>query len=589
MVKLAQKETSFLKILLIIILGLFIYSNCLDGKFIWDDYGLIKENQYLKDWKSLPKIITGDFGVGSGVKSSFYRPLPMVIHMIEYSLWGLNVKGYHLTNVLLHIFTAITVFLFINLILYDKGISFLTSLLFLVHPINTQAVCCMSGINITASLLFILLCLVFYIKSLSSNNIALYCMALLSFSMGLLSKESVIVAPALILLYHYTFRKSIEIKKIVPLFIILICYLLIRLVVLNSFVGVSVSPYVLLQRIPGFFVAITEYLRLLLFPFDLRIAYGDKIFSINEPRVIAGVSVTFLLIVLAFVRKKKDPLTFFSIAWFFVTLIPVSNIYPINSSFMMEHWLYVPCVGFFLILSRMLRRHLNNKRAMFSLNVFAIILLAFYSYLTIRQNEYWKEPIAFYKRTIKYAPDGWIFYNELGNEYAGIMEYELAEDAYSKALGINPDAIGVYYNLAGLYQKTGRDKEAMQMFNKARAINYRIFNSCYESGNKNLSSGRYRESIIFYKKALGLSPDNLALYCDLAKSNIMIGNYSEAIRLLKNALVLNPDYPTAYNNLAVAYYYKKDYELAVTYCDKAIELGYKVSPKFLQLLKPYRK
>lgn len=138
---------------------------------------------------------------------------------------------------------------------------------------------------------------------------------------------------------------------------------------------------------------------------------------------------------------------------------------------MMEHWLYVPSIGFFLILSSAICYPWRNKRLVFLLRAFAVALIIFYSYLTIKQNGYWKEPIAFYKRTIKYAPDSWRLYNEMGIEYANAGRNKEAIESYSKALEINPNLAGVYYNIGNLYKQTGKDKEALFMYNKAKEIN----------------------------------------------------------------------------------------------------------------------
>lgn len=578
-----------LQIFLIIILGFVVYSNALNGKFVWDDYGLVKDNAYIKNWSNLPKVITGSFGAGGGSDSNFYRPIQTIVHMVGYSLWGLDVRGYHLTSILLHILAAVAFYFFINALFYDRSISLVASLLFIAHPINTEAVCYISGVSDPLSLLFMLLCLIFYIKSLYLNNIVLYILALLSFILALLSKENSIILLVLILLYYYAFRKSFEIKKIIPFFVILVSYFILRSTVLSPFVHPQITFANLLQRIPGFFAAITKYFRLLLLPFDLHIEYGNRLFKVTDPQVISGLLISLLLIIVAFSKRKNNALIFFSIAWFFITLLPVSNIYPINDSFMMEHWLYVPSLGFFLILARGICYPLKNKTLVALLKVFGVILLVFYSYLTIKQNEYWREPIAFYKRTLEYAPDSWRFYNELGIEYANVARNEEAIASYTKALEINPNLVGVYYNLGNVYQKTGRDKQALLMYNKAKEINSKFVQEYYAIGNKYLEAGKNKEAIISYKKALELDPYNLELYNALASAYVIVGRYKEAVTLLKKALEIGPNFSVTYNNLAVAYYYDRNYDLAIEYCDKAMKLGYKIAPKFVELLKPYRK
>lgn len=465
-----KKINPYIHILVIAILGFIIYANSLKSSFIWDDYGLIKDNNYIKHWVNLPKIVIEDFGAGGGTRSNFYRPLQMILHMAGYSLWGLNVIGYHLTSVFLHILTAIALYFFVYAIVCNTSIAFLASLLFVTHPINTEAVCYISGVSDPLSLLFILLCFIFYIKSLNSKSIAPYLLALLIFAVALLSKENAVIVPILILLYHYSFRKNLEIKKVIPFFIILLSYVLLRLTILNPFIQIHVPITSLLQKLPGCFVALAEFSKLLLLPFNLHVEYGNKVFNISDPRVITGALLSLLLIIFAFLKRKQNPLVFFSIGWFFIAFLPVSNIYPINDSFMMEHWIYTPSIGFFIILSNLIYLPLKNKRLVFLLRTLVIALIVFYSYLTIKQNEYWKEPIAFYKRTLKYAPDSWRFYNELGIEYANSGKTKEAIECYTKSLEINPNLSGVYNNLGNLYRQIGKNDEALAMYKKAKEI-----------------------------------------------------------------------------------------------------------------------
>jgi tetratricopeptide (TPR) repeat protein len=588
-IKLTPQKISFLHVTLIIILGLSIYSNCSKGNFIWDDNGLIKDNDYIKDWSNLPKVITQDIGVGSRTESNFYRPLQMIVYMLGYSLWGLKTLGYHLMSILTHILAAVTLYFLLRNLFHKKTISFVASLLFVSHPINTEAVCYISGLADPLSLVFMLSCIIFYIKSLYLKNRTLTILALLSFVFALLSKESAVILPVLILLYHYTFKKQVEIKKFSLFLGILMGYILLRLAILNPLDRAPLTAVGLLERIPVFFAAIADYLRLLLLPFDLHIEYGNKIFEVTDAKVIFGLIMSFLFIIFAFIKRKNNALLFFAIAWFFITLLPASNIYPINYSFMMEHFLYAPALGFFLILSDLLCHPLKSKASAFFLRLCAFALLIFYSYLTIKQTEYWKEPITFYKRTLKYAPHSWRFYNELGIEYVNLGNNLEAEVAYKEALKINPDAAGVYYNLGNLYKKMGNTKSSSAMYKIADEINAKSVQHYYKVGSQLKAIGRYREAIAAFKKALELDQNNIIVSSDLASTYILVGRYKDAIMLFKKVLQIKPDFALVYNNLAVAYYYLKQYDLAVENCEKAMGLRYQVEPKFKELLKPYRR
>ncbi len=340
-----MKKSAIVQIILIIALGIIVYSNCLDGKFVWDDFGLVKDNSLIRSWRNIPEIFTEGMG---GDNSNFYRPLQIISYAADYSLWGLNSVGYHLTNTLLHILAALAVYWLINILFSSQALAFLTAALFVVNPLHTESVSYISTRSDPLSLLFISLTLIFYIKSLPGARPVASALSLASCLLALLSKENSIIIPLLILLYHYTFKIKLKPRLFFSISLIVLAYVILRLTLLKSFV--SISP-VLFRRVPGFFAALSEYMRLLLLPVNLHLEYGNRLFAIFHPRAILGLAIFVFLIAAAVRRRNRDQLLFFAIAWFFLALLPVTSIYAINYSFMMEHWLYLPSVGFFLVLS----------------------------------------------------------------------------------------------------------------------------------------------------------------------------------------------------------------------------------------------
>jgi len=500
-----------LAIFLIIVLGFAVYSNCLDGKFIWDDFGLVKDNAYIKSWLNFPEIMTKGMGAGSGSSSNFYRPLQMVTHMVDYSLWKLNVVGYHLTNTLLHISAALAVYWLINIIFCSQPLAFLTASLFVAHPVHTEAVSYISGRSDSLSAIFILLSLIFYIKSLSSVRNKTYILALLSCVFALLSKENSVVIPLLILLYHYAFKSKFKAKEFLFISLIVLGYVALRLTVLKS--SIPVSP-VLFQRIPGFFVALAEYARLLLFPFDLHLEYGNRLFSIFDPKAILGLAIAVSLITIAVRQREKNKLVFFSISWFLLALLPVANIYAINYSFMMEHWLYLPSIGFFLILAKGLCLLYDSRRFRYAAAALTISILSFYACLTIKQNNYWRDPVSLYKRALQFSPDSWRFLNELGLEYADRKLNKEAIAAYQKALEINPGLAGVYYNLGTLYSSAGDDRQAIISLEKAVELAPGYVDAYIVLGRVYCRANKKEEALSLYKKLMEIKPGLAAARLD---------------------------------------------------------------------------
>jgi tetratricopeptide (TPR) repeat protein len=349
------------------------------------------------------------------------------------------------------------------------------------------------------------------------------------------------------------------------------------------------SGPVLLKRVPAFFAAIVDYLRIFFIPVHLHAEYSYRMFSFFEPKVLAGISITILLLCYAFMKRKSDNLIFFSVYWFFIGLLPVSNIYPISDSYMTERWFYFPSLGLIIILAEKLNDLLEEKNIRFYVVCLWIFVVFLFSYLTVKQNDYWNEPVAFYKRTIEYNPGSWKMYNELALQYARLGNISAAEEAYKKALKIKPYEVNIYYNLWLLYNGAGEKEKAAAVYSKAEQLKKDLSLSYVELGNKYSNIGKDRKAVAPYTKALELIPGDLEVTIDLANAYLIIGRYESSIALLEKVVSVNPRIALAHNNLGVAYYYNKNYKLAVLHCDEAIRLGYVVKPFFLERLKPYRK
>lgn len=583
--KLFGKFKPAILIILIIILGFTIYLNSLRGEFIWDDAAFVKNNVYIKDWSNIIPVFTRDSGAGSSVVLNFYRPLQLFTYIIDYSLWGLNVFGYHLTNVVLHILVALTVYRLIMLIFGSIPLSFFTAVLFVVHPIHTEAVSYISGRGDLLSALFILLCLIFYIKNTQALKLGSTIIMVSSYILALFSKENALVVIPLLLLYHYVFRQKIKWRFFLPFLVVSFIYLLVRFVKLKSFFfGLVVTA----KRIPGFFSALANYFKILLLPINLHMDYGNKFFSIIEPQVLFGLVASCLLLFLAFRKRDSNRLVVFAVFWFFIALLPTTSIYPIGAFYMAEHWLYLPSIGFFLILGRGLVFLYEKKNYSFIALGLLICLLFSYTYLTVKQNNYWKSGLEIYKRTLEYTPNSYMAHTNLGDRYLNSGNKTEAIKEYLKAVNSNPRFLLSYFKLGELYFENGDQEAGEKMFLKAIETNPSRAETYYYLGNVYYSFDKIERSIGFLKKAIDLDPAYLAAYNDLASNYAQKGNLVEAIKLWNKCIKLEPDFMVAHFNLSVFYFKRKEYDLAIKHCDQLIALGGQIDARFLDELKPFR-
>ncbi|RKY42234.1 MAG: hypothetical protein DRP85_03395 [Candidatus Makaraimicrobium thalassicum] len=581
-----KKRTILVSVVLIVILGFAVYGNSLDGEFLWDDTSLVKDNLYIRNCSRIGKLFSGHISTKS-VNFRFYRPFQMISYVMDHSLWKADARGYHLTNLLLHIAVALAVYWLVNILFKDILLSFLTGIFFLVHPVHTEAVSYISGRSDPLAALFMLLCFIFYVKGINTGRTKFFFLAIPAYAGALLSREAGLILIILLLLYHFAFKKEIKLKGFLPLLGVTFVYIALRLTVLKGLVAAPAASGRFFQRLPGFFAAITEYTRLMALPFHLHMEYGAPLFELNAPEVIAGVLILSFALACALKKRTGNRLVFFSIFWFFVALLPVSNLYPVNA-YMAEHWLYVPSIGLFLLLAKGLSYlYRRGKSRVISAGLITGILI-FYSSLTFRQNTYWREPAAFYERTLRYVPDSPRLYANLGKIYRSTGRKEEAIALFEKAVELNPDFPEAYNNLGNAYSDAGRKEKAIALLKKAVTINPDYAEAYYNLGNAYNDTGRKKEALASFRKAIEANPDFSEAYNNLGKAYADTGRKEEAITFLEKAVTIDPDYAMAHNNLAVIYYDMGEYALAVKHSDMALKLGSKVHPGFLRHLEPHR-
>ncbi|UCC95153.1 MAG: tetratricopeptide repeat protein [Candidatus Omnitrophota bacterium] len=619
-----RKEIRYLRhpwnLILIILLGFSVYLNTLTNTFIWDDDALVKNNIYIRSPSYLSNIFTQDIGKGSGRTFYHYRPLQALTYMLDYSLWKLNAVGYHLTNVLLHIGVALLLYWFITLV-SDNLIAFFASLFFVIHPIHTEAVSYISGRADSLAALFLLLCFILYIKYLNTKNIWLFLGILSSCVLALLSRENTLILPVLLGLYHYIYRKKSSTIHILPLVGITFLYIIVRIISVQFLPPHTSTTTTLFQRIPGFFIAFASYLKLLILPYPLHMEYGNKIFAFTDIRVIIGAILFLCLYVYVMRTKSKNTLLFFSLSWFLITLIPQSNLYPVGA-YMAEHWLYLPSIGFFLVIAWLLRALSQIKNLPMLPHVILIILIFFYGTLTIWQNRYWGNPLHFYKYTAQHAPSSYRVHNNLGKTYSALNQKEKAITSYRRAIELEPEYAESYNNLGLIYYHIGDSQTAVEFFKKAIDVNPNSVSAYTNLGFVYSELGKRNEAMALYEKAIEVNPDYAQGYSGLGILHAMSGNLEKAITLFEKAIAanpylarthynlgkaydagsdhrraiasyqkaiqLNPEFVDAYNNLAILYFERKQYAQAIECFDQAKKLGFR-NPALAEALKPYRK
>jgi len=548
MVSWLKELNTFEKIILsFIIIGFLLYANSFANEMFWDDDDGILNNQYIKSWEHFPKYFSENLIAGAGLLSNYWRPMILTVFSVEWHLWQDWVLGYHFVNTSLHIADAILLFFILFYIFRRKKLSFITALIFLIHPLQTEAVTYVSGIGDSLSVFFIFSGILFYLKFRKSGEVyfknKFYFLSLLMYVFALLSKETAFVMPGFVFLSDFFFLQRIRktslkerlkeiAKSIWPFFFLAGVYLLLRATALN-FVNTfnlyneeNLFTSNIYFRVLTFFKILTVYFGLLFWPLNLHMERSVEIAtSFSSFPVILGAVLFFGLLVLAFLSFKKLPVLSFGILWFFVGIALTSNVLvPING-LLYEHWMYLPMIGVFLALIWLCMKVSENRvflRKCFGLIL--IIFLIFLGILTVKRNTEWRSPITFYEQTLKYAPKSYRIVNNLCMAYNNAGRYGKAEETCKKAIDIEPSGPVAYHNLANTYRSTGRIDLAEEGFLKAIELDPKFIFSYNALMSLYLERGEYKKAKEILERAREVRPEDK--------------NIKESIENIKNLIEL---------------------------------------------------
>jgi len=571
-----DKKFLILSLVAIALLGVGLYANSLDGAFVWDDQHLITDNPLVKKGDAF-KLFQGNILAGYGKKSHAYRPLQMLTYLVDYRLWKLETRGYHVTSLLWHVLAALCVFGLAYRLSSDRLLALFAGLLFVSHPVHTEAVSYISGRSDPMAAVFLLASFLAYIDRDLKRALPMTVAAAAAYAAALLCREASLALPVLLLAYHLTFREKIDENRFLSLIVLTGLYVLGRAVAVQDLLSDPGNLMTFKQRLFGFFAALSQYAGLLVWPAHLHMEYGLPRLPLTDLRVVSGIVLLAAVVFVAWSAGRRNKVASFSLQWFLIALLPVSNLFPVNA-YMAEHWLYLPSIGFFLLVAQGLRS-LWARRALqpAALAVF-LGAMAASSLLTRAQNLTWVQPQAFYERTLRYAPDSIRAAVNLANIYQEKGRTQEAEELYKKVLAASPDDAMALSNLANIYRERGRPQEAEALYEEAMEAEPGYELSYNNQGNIYEDSGQHEEAILMYKKAIEVNPQYAGSYYNLGNVYQNMGQFEEAITWYEKAIEFNPDFPDTYNNLGNAYKRLGDVEKAIATYEKAIAL----KPDFLE-------
>ena len=608
---------------LVVMLGVAAYAHTFHFPFQLDDYRrmldlpYVRDLGYLTDWSTAHR-----YAVDHGFRVRFIGYLSFALN---HAAGGTNVVGYHVVNLVIHLVNALFVYILVRLTfrtpyfevqrsafnvqrsepltrtsnLEPRSSNFVplfAALLFVSHPVQTEAVTYVVQRLTSLATLFCLASLLLYVtarqalgeRGWQGRGIPCYVGSLCCALLAMKTKEIAFTLPLGVALYDFMFFRDRPVRRLGLLVPLLFTMLVIPLSIL---VAPGTGGYTVghademtrvatdLSRADYLFTelrVIVTYIRLLFLPVNQNLAYDyPEYHSLLTPQVFLSLLFLAVLFGLAvylsyrstfnvqssrFNNKSPVPelrLIAYGIFWFFLTLSVESSIIPITDV-IFEHRLYLPSAGAFTALAgaigllgeRFATRVRGGGELQAALAGLVVLALAGTTYA---RNEVWRSQESLWRDVVSKSPGKSFGFQGLGIALAERGDIAGALATFDRALALDPQAAETYCNRGALFAKAGRYDKAIADFAEATAINPSLAEAWSNLGLAWSETGDQEKATRFLARAIALDPENAQAHNNLGFALARQGRPGEAIASYDRAIALEPDYARAYFNRGAAY------------------------------------
>jgi len=551
--------------LLLVAAGVLVFANGLNGPFLYDDASIQEDRdirQLLPPWRTI-----------GASKDSAAAGRPMVHYSLalNYAVGGLEVRGYRVLNIAVHLTCMLILFGVVRRTLErtgcppgasPHGIAGAVALLWLLHPLQTECVNYISQRSESIMGLFCLLTLYASIRALGPEGRWWTVGAILFCAMGMASKETMVVIPLLVPLYDLAYvngdwRDLLRARGLLYGGLAstwLVLALLMAAGPRSASVGFSLGTNAVGWAMNQC-VVVLDYLRLVVWPHPLVFDYGYPQ-ALSFAQVAPRALLLGALVAGAVIALVRRPHIGFPAAWVFILLAPTSTVVPIITEVGAERRMYLPLAGAMVlavVLGLSLIERVVRSDARRWVGITLLLALAVSSAgTTASRNRDYASAISIWSTAVDARPENHRAHGNLGKALQKHGDLHDAVTHYRRALAIRPDYSEALNNLGGALLKLGRPDEAVEYFRRAVEAKPDYTNAHYNLATVLQSERRLDEAVLHYREALRLMPDHARTHNNLGTALGSLGRLEQAAEHFREALRLDPDYDEARKNLALA-------------------------------------
>jgi tetratricopeptide (TPR) repeat protein len=545
-----------------------------------NDFLRVDDDYYILENRNVQRGLTIE-SIGWAFTSYYagnWHPLTWISHMIDWSLYGRNPAGYHVTNLCLHAANAILLFLFLLYLTGYLARSAMVAFLFALHPAHVESVAWIAERKDVLCAFFwfaALLGYVWYARRPSWKRLA--CVAI-AFGCGLLSKPMIVTLPFTLLLLDIWPLRRITFSEETcghwvssfwklclekwPLFVMAGVSSVITFMAQRA--GGAVSQLQLLplpDRILNAAISCWSYVRITFWPDPLTVYYYYDFNHISY--VAAGLAFAGLIAVTAVCWhfRKDKPYCLVGWLWFLGTLAPVIGIVQVGEQSMAERYTYVPLVGLFIVVVWLIGDAVaHSPKLKIAAQVLAVVVIAACAVKTNAQVKVWKDTVTLFTHALAIDQRGALPNSSLGAAYVRLGKYAEAQPYLERALYYKPSASLILSFSAFSMMQTMIQTHDMDNMPLAGERLEKALRGAPDSPNVladnalwSIMAGKPRDAEMYGRKAIAAQPDLVRARSYLADSLMVQNKLDEAIQEYRRILALDPENGEAHNYLGMIY------------------------------------
>lgn len=541
--------------ILIAVAAVVVFLGALQCGFIaYDDDVYVYQNPHLRDGFNLRSVrwaLTAHLTHDALPHLDYWQPLTVFSRLLDVELFGMDPRGHHATNLLLHGLTAAVLFLVVEAMTGAPWRSAFVAAVFAVHPLRVESVVWVTERKDVLSGLLWMLTLGAYVRYVRRPRRREYAAFVALFALGLTAKPMLITLPFVLLLLDFWPLRRIGadgrwspgrlIVEKIPVF--LLAFASVAITVYSQARAAILMP----AGTPGLPVragnAVVDYVRYaakLVWPPPMALPQPFPLEPWPPWIVVPAAAALLAVSAAAIAQARRRPYLAVGWLWFVGTLVPVIGLVQSGALPMADRYTYIPHIGLAIAITWGLADPLRRRLGVRGVAIGAVGVITALAATTVAQTRHWRDSESLFRHSAQAAPRNFAAHFNLGNALAARGRTGEAEAEYRRTIAINPNHARAHNNLANLLATQGRGDEAMRHYREALRLLPSDADAHNNLGLLRSVRGEAAAARTHYQEALRVRPRHSDALFNLARLDAGEGRLREALEGLASAIEADP-------------------------------------------------